>query len=119
MGTDIQNPDGPAQELDFISIANGQRLKWDPLLVVRGGDDVSACPALKKSRSAADMVGMMMGLKHGNELQSTRLQPGDDGVRDGWIDDDGLIAMHPYPDDVVVEDGNWVDAINRGGHRHR
>jgi hypothetical protein len=27
--------------------------------------------------------------------------------------------MHPYPDDVVVEDSNWVDAINRGGHRHR
>jgi hypothetical protein len=27
--------------------------------------------------------------------------------------------MHPYPDDVVVEDSNWVDAINRGGHHHR
>jgi hypothetical protein len=65
------------------------------------------------------MVGMVMGLKHCNELQSTSVEPVDNGVRDGRIDDDGLISMHPNPDDVVVEDSNWVDAINRGGLRHR
>ena len=65
------------------------------------------------------MVGVVMGLKHCDELQPTRVEPVDDGFRDGRIDDDGLIAMHPNPDDVVAEDGYWVDAINRGGHRHR
>jgi hypothetical protein len=41
MGAHVQNPDGPSKEIDFVTIADRQRLKWDALPVVRGSDDFS------------------------------------------------------------------------------
>ena len=68
---------------------------------------------LQQCWCAPDVVGMVVGLQNGFQLQLPCFKPCDHGLSHGRIHHDGLAAPDPNPDDVVAENRQLMDAICR------
>ena len=82
-----------------------------------GASNPAPEPPPKDSRERARS--MVMGLQDGGELQLAIHQPLPHWFGDSGIDDDRLASPCPDPDDVVLQDWQWLDSVALTGVAHR
>ena len=111
---DSQHLKAVVHQLDGVPIAHGDGLEGNALSIGSTGHHFCVGPDFQQPRGPTDVICMVVGLQHSNQLQSLLTEPVSHRFADRWVHHHSVLAPHQNPDDVVLQHGKRMQC---GSHR--